>query len=108
MGPINPFEEFSKDLVENLEKTKITIEHMTKSFTFAEGTMDSSIPFVKMENKLDAFVYCIQCVQHELDESFLLAIQDLYYQIEKEEKNQRESYKKWKEKEGEENANPEP
>jgi DNA topoisomerase VI subunit A len=105
MGPIDPFEEFSKNLVENIEKTKITIEHLTKSFTFAEGAMDSSIPFVKMENKLDAFVYCIQCVQHELDESFLHAIQDLYYQSEQEEKNQIESYKKCKEKG--EDANPE-
>jgi hypothetical protein len=93
---LDSYDRFSNELTQQLDQTKNAIEILTRSFRFRYPGDGSSIPFVEIEKPVDSFVYCIQCLQHEMDETFLSAIQDLYYCLEEEEKKELEISEKYK------------
>jgi len=82
---LTPYDKFQNELCRELEKNKIMISSLCDAFCF-DPDVNCSIPFAEVESKVDSFVYCIQRAQHELNETFLHAIQDLYFHIEEEEK----------------------
>lgn len=93
MEELEPYDKFSNEILDQLEKTKVSVELLTRSFRFVNPLEKDFIPFNEIEKPLDSFVYMIQCMQYEMNQTFLHAIQDLYYNLEKEE-NKWQSFNK--------------